>query len=204
MTTDALTAAIERSRLVREALAEARRAHAGQVRNSGSGETPFIEHPLAVAELLAEGDWPDEVIATGLLHDAVEHGDARLEELRARFGEPVAELVGALTEDAAVEPYGERKDEHRERVARAGREAGAVFAADKLVNVRALRGAYAVRGEDVDRELRVPMDTKLRTWELDLAMLTEVEPGEPFIARLAEELAGLRRERSASTVPRSG
>ncbi len=201
---DALTPAIERSRLVREALAEARRAHAGQVRNSGSGETPFIEHPLAVAELLAKSGWPDEVVAAALLHDAIEHGDAQLEELRARFGEPVAGLVAVLTEDASIEPYGQRKDEHRERVARAGREARAVFAADKLVNVRALRDAYELRGEDVDRELRVPIDTQLHTWERDLKMLSEAEPSQLLVARLAEELADLRRERSKPAAPRSG
>jgi (p)ppGpp synthase/HD superfamily hydrolase len=204
MASHALSAAIERSDLVRAALSEARRAHLGQVRNSGGGEAPFIEHPLAVAERLAEREYADEVVAAALLHDVLEHGGARLDELRVRFGDAVAELVEALTEDAAVEPYGRRKDEHRDRVARAGREARAIFAADKLVNVRALRGAYAVGGEAVDRELRVPMDEKLRTWELDLAMLAATEPGLPLAGQLAEELAGLRRERSGAAAPRSG
>lgn len=204
MATDALTAATERSGLVREALAEARRAHAGRVRNSGAGETPFIEHPLAVAEQLAERGYGDEVVAAALLHDAIEHGDARLDELRARFGDAVAASVAALTEDASIEPYGQRKDEHRARVARAGEGARAIFAADKLVNVRALRDAYSVRGEAVDGELRVSIDAKLRTWELDLAMLSEAEPGQPLVARLAEELAGLRRERPEPATPRSG
>ncbi|HEX8958790.1 MAG TPA: HD domain-containing protein [Solirubrobacterales bacterium] len=194
----ALTAAIERSSVVREALSAARRAHAGQVRSAGNGEMPFIEHPLAVAERLAENGCPDEVLAAALLHDVVEKGGMGLSELRERFGDAVAGLVDALTEDAAIFSYEERKDEHRDRVARAGRQAQAIFAADKLVNVDALRDAYAVRGEAVDRELQVPLDTKLRTWERDLKMLAAEESGPPLVSRLADELAGLRRERSES------
>ncbi|HXS46670.1 MAG TPA: hypothetical protein VN756_04335, partial [Solirubrobacterales bacterium] len=49
----------ERSALVRGALSVARRAHAGQVRETGSGEIPFIEHLLAVAERLADHGYPD-------------------------------------------------------------------------------------------------------------------------------------------------
>lgn len=157
---------------------------------------PFIEHPLAVAERLAENGCPDEVLAAALLHDVVEKGGMELGELRERFGDAVVGLVDALTEDAAISSYEERKDEHRSQVARAGRQARAIFAADKLVNVEALRDAYAARGESVDRELQVPLGTKLRTWERDLKMLAAEEPGLPLVNRLADELAGLRRERS--------
>ena len=46
-------------------------AHAGQIRN-GSGGRPYIEHPLAVAELLAAHGFDDAVLAAALLHDVVE------------------------------------------------------------------------------------------------------------------------------------
>lgn len=198
MSTDPLAAAVERSRLVRDAFSEARRAHRGQVRDTGNGEIPFIEHSAAVAARLAEHRYPDEVVAAALLHDVIEKGGAEHDQLRARFGERVAWFVGALTEDAAIESYRERKDEHRSRVAQAGAEARAIFAADKLVNVRVLREAYAVNGERSDAGLRVPLDAKLRTWELDLEMLSEAEPGLELVRQLGEELTGLRRERSGS------
>ncbi len=198
MPTDRLTAAIERSDLVRAALSVARQAHAGQVRNTGNGEMPFIEHPLAVAERLAEHGCPDEVLAAALLHDVIEKGGMDLDEVRERVGDAVADLVDALTENAAIESYRERKDEHRDRVASAGPQARAIFTADKLANVEVLRNAYAVRGEDVDRQLQVPLDTKLHTWELDLKMLSDEEPGMQLVNRLADELAGLRRDRSES------
>jgi hypothetical protein len=64
------------------------------------------------------------------------------------------------------------------------------------VNVEALRDAYTARGESVDRELQVPLDTKLRTWERDLKMLSDEEPDPRIVNRLSDALAGLRRERS--------
>ncbi|MGB7588326.1 MAG: HD domain-containing protein [Solirubrobacterales bacterium] len=201
MSTARIDAAIERSALVRAALETARQAHSGQVRHTGKEEMPFIEHPLAVAERLAGDGCPDEALAAGLLHDVLEKSDMELDELRERFGGTVARLVDALTEKAAIEDYGERKDEHRRRIAGAGPAAQAIFAADKLVNLESLREAYGVRGEDVDGELQVPLDTKVRTWELDLTMLRE-EAGElPVVGDFSNQLAGLLADRAARRAP---
>ncbi len=75
--TPGIEAAVESSELVKDALETARRAHAGQIR-SGSGGRPYIEHPLAVAELLAEHGYDDEVLAAALLHDVVEKSDVEV------------------------------------------------------------------------------------------------------------------------------
>ena len=56
-------AAVERSELVHRALTTARELHAGTVRDVGD-EIPFIDHPLAVAELLAEDEQGDERSST--------------------------------------------------------------------------------------------------------------------------------------------
>lgn len=191
-----IDAASERSDLVRSALALAREAHAGQARDTGSGEIPFLEHPLTVAERLAQHGFRDEVLAAGLLHDAVEHSDVELDRVRERCGDAVAELVEALTESADIEVYGTRKAEHRERVAAAGREAQAIFAADKTVNVEVLRGAYAREGEDVDEGLAVSLDAKIHAWELDLEMLFDEDPELPLVNELADQLTGLWSERA--------
>jgi len=192
-----IDAAAQRSALIRDALALAREAHAGQVRQTGSGEMPFIEHPLAVAEHLANEGFGDEVVAAGLLHDVVEHAGIALEELRERFGDEVADLVGVLTESEAIGPYEERKGEHRDRVAAAGQEAHAVFTADKTANVETLREAYAVEGEDVDAELPVSLDLKIFVWELDLEMLFHAAPELPLVDRFADEMAKLWGQRAA-------
>ena len=70
---------------MRAALATATEAHAGQIRN-GAGGIPYIEHPIAVAELLADNDWTDEVLAAALLHDVVEDSEKTVAELRDGTG----------------------------------------------------------------------------------------------------------------------
>lgn len=188
--------AVDRSPLLRGAISTARRAHAGQTRETGCGEIPFIDHPLAVAELLAEQDYPDEVLAAALLHDLVEHTEAEASELSGRFGEEVAQLVSALTEDSGIEDYEERKEEHRRRVAEAGPQARAIFAADKIANVLVLREAYSVVGESVDANLPVSLDLKILVWEYDLEMLFDESPGVPLVDRFSEEMLGLWSERA--------
>lgn len=184
------------SPLVRGALSVARQAHAGQFRQTGCKEVPFVEHLLAVARLLAEYGHGDEVLAAGLLHDVLEHAELEIDPLRERFGEEVAGLVEALTEDAGIADYEERKEEHRSRVAAAGEGARAIFAADKTANVIALREAYDLRGEAVDEELPVPLDVKILVWEFDLEMLFRHAPEAPLVERFADEMVGLWGQRA--------
>jgi hypothetical protein len=195
--TSRIEAQAERSALVKGALAVARQAHAGQFRQTGCEEIPFIEHPLAVGELLAEQRYPEETVAAALLHDVTEHAEVEPDTLRERFGEEVARLVGALTEDATIPNYEERKEEHRERVAAAGPQAQAIFAADKTANVIVLREAYAMVGESVDEDLPVSLDAKILVWEFDLEMLFANLPAETaLVERFADEMVGLWGQRA--------
>lgn len=193
-------AAAERSPLVREALETAEIAHAGQIRN-GSGGMAYIEHPVTVAATLEQLGYRDEVLAAALLHDVVEDSDIKLEQLRGRFGEEVAGMVGAMTDDEAIEDYRQRKAEHRERIAAAGPEALAIYGADKLTNSRTLRSAYGEQGDSVADEFKVPLELKLEIWEADLALLREKAPDLPFLDELAAELSSFRDELGAAAPP---
>jgi len=186
----------ERSALVRGALSVARRAHAGQFRQTGCDEIAFIDHLLAVGELLAEQNLSDEVVAAGLLHDVVEHAEVDPESLRGRFGDEVVALVEALTEDPTITGYEERKQEHRERVAAAGPGAQAIFAADKAANVAVLREAYEILGEAVDEDLPVSLDVKILVWEFDLEMLFSDSADAALVERFADEMVGLWGQRA--------
>ena len=79
--------------LIEKAYKFAEAAHQGQVRRSGE---PYIIHPLAVAQILADLGMGPLVVAAGLLHDTVEDTDYTLGELRAEFGDrlPVVLLDG--------------------------------------------------------------------------------------------------------------
>ncbi|HEX5527003.1 MAG TPA: HD domain-containing protein [Solirubrobacterales bacterium] len=188
---DRIDAAAQRSPLVRAALAKARTAHEGQVRN-GSGGMPYVEHPIRVAALLDEHDYREEVLAAALLHDVIEDSDLDLDEVREEFGVEVAGLVGALTDDESIESYRERKAEHRERVAAADGEAMAIYGADKLTNSSTLRASYEEEGDAVRGEFKVPLELKLEIWEADRDLLREKAPELPFLDELDRALSLLR------------
>jgi (p)ppGpp synthase/HD superfamily hydrolase len=195
-----IEAAAAESELIAKALAKAEAAHAGQTRN-GSGGMAYIHHPVAVAELLAEHGFGEHTVAAALLHDVVEDSDASSEEIAAEFGERVAELVAALTEDDAIEPFERRKDAHRGHVEEVDGDAAAIYAADKLSNIRVLRRALASEGESAGEEFEAPLDVKERVWAGDLEMLRRRAPDLPFVDDLAAELEKLRQTRATSAGP---
>src|SRR3712207_7701497 len=80
--------------LLAEAYNVAHVAHRGQVRKSGE---PFVYHPLATADILAELHLDSTTVAAAILHDILEDTDLTKEELEARFGEEVADIVDGVT-----------------------------------------------------------------------------------------------------------
>jgi (p)ppGpp synthase/HD superfamily hydrolase len=141
-----------------------------------------LEHPTEVATLVGTAD--EEVWAAALLHDLVEDTDVELSDIAAEFGSRVAGLVEAMTEDASIADYGERKQEHRQRVRDAGRESALLFVADKLSNARRMR-----RGQ------KEPEPRKLKHYAATLATMRDAYPDLPLLDELEEEL----RFRTAST-----
>jgi GTP pyrophosphokinase len=134
-----------------EALILATRLHAGQFRKGTA--IPYIAHLLGVAGIVLElGASEDEAIAA-LLHDAAEDrgGKAVLEDIRARFGDAVAEIVAGCT-DAWTEPKPEwrpRKEAYIADLPRASASVLLVSAADKLHNARSILRDYRALGEAV-------------------------------------------------------
>ncbi len=185
-----IDAAAARSELIARALARAGQAHAGQTRN-GSGGLPYIEHPRMVAATLAVRDYDDVTLAAALLHDVVEDSDTTVEELRAEFGDEIADLVAALSDDESIESYRDRKDEHRRRVAEVDGDALAIYAADKLTNLTTLHAAIEGEGMRVAAEYKVPLTLKLEVWEADAAMLATTEPDRTLLDPLAAAITRL-------------
>ena len=80
--------------LITRAYQVARAAHEGQVRRSGD---PYIQHPLAVAKILADLGLDDVTLSAALLHDSVEDTGVTLEEVAGEFGDDVAAIVDGVT-----------------------------------------------------------------------------------------------------------
>lgn len=188
-----IESAVARSALVRGAYEKASAAHAGQVRN-GSGGLPYIEHPTAVAARLERLGYGDEVLAAALLHDVVEDSETTVAELREAFGDRVAELVAALSDDESIADYRARKDEHRERVRRYDGDAFAIYGSDKLTNSSTLHLSLEREGDAVREEFKVPLELKLEVWEDDAAMLRAEAPQLPFLDQLEQALTLLRAD----------
>lgn len=84
----------EALRVVRDALVVAYAAHSGQKRKSGE---PFIIHPVEVASLLAGLRMDVDCVAAGLLHDTVEDTPVTFEQLEARYGRSLRQIVEGET-----------------------------------------------------------------------------------------------------------
>lgn len=106
-------------------------------RRKDADASPYINHPLALANVLAtEGniDNPD-VICAALLHDTIEDTDTTAEELSALFGSKVASIVLEVTDDKSLEKH-VRKQRQVEHAPHISKEAKLVKLADKICNLR--------------------------------------------------------------------
>ncbi len=120
------------------ALAMAARAHRAQTRKGG--DVPYVQHPVHVAFILLKHGLSEAVLVAALLHDVVEDCGVELGEIRAAFGDAVADLVASVTEtktdpgSAALRPWRARKEEQLAHLAEASPEGAALKAADALHN----------------------------------------------------------------------
>ena len=132
----------------------AHQVHQNQ-RRKGTG-IPYIAHVLGVAALAIEYGATENEAIGALLHDAAEDGggEATLAEIRARFGDAVADIVlgcsDSLVEDPEDKlPWRERKENYLAHLENASASVCLVSAADKLHNVRSIMRDYREHGEDI-------------------------------------------------------
>ena len=101
------------------------------------GKTPYINHPVEVAELLSRiaRVTDPEVIAAALLHDTIEDTDTQPHEISTAFGDRVLSLVQECTDDKSL-PKAERKRLQVENASHKSDEAKLIKIADKMSNIR--------------------------------------------------------------------
>ena len=106
-------------------------------RRKGADASPYINHPIAVANVLAnEGGITDNtVLAAALLHDTIEDTDTTEEERLTQFGPDIAAIVVEVTDDKSL-PKQDRKRLQIEHAATLSAQAKLVKLADKTCNVR--------------------------------------------------------------------
>lgn len=143
--------------LVDRAIVFAVKAHHNTERR-GKG-FPYIVHPLEAMEIVASITPDPELLAAAALHDTVEDTDVTVEQIREAFGERIAELVHAESDqlDGVVftgganeeETWHQRKQAAIDRLAAASHDAKIVAMGDKLSNMRAIWRDYQTKGDDL-------------------------------------------------------
>jgi len=139
-------------------LAEAYRfseaAHAGQKRQSGD---PYISHPLAVAEILADWHLDGQTLMAALLHDVTEDTSVTKDEISDTFGKPVAELVDGVSKLDKIEFQSAevaQAENFRKMLLAMARDVRIILIklADRLHNMRTLGAVAPAKRRRVARE----------------------------------------------------
>ncbi len=136
--------------LLEEAIVFAVKAHSGMVRRDG--KTPYILHPLEAASIAGTMTADEEILAAVVLHDTVEDTEVTNDELRERFGDRVADLVAAETENkrpeiAPAETWKIRKEESIRELSETKDPAVRIlWISDKLSNLRSFYRIYRESG----------------------------------------------------------
>ncbi len=106
-------------------------------RRKDEQQLPYINHPIAVANLLANsGNITDEdVLIAAVLHDVLEDTETEADEIEAKFGQTVRQYVEEVTDDKSL-PKQTRKQLQIEHAVHASDGAKLVKLADKICNIR--------------------------------------------------------------------
>ena len=136
--------------LLDRAIIFAVKAHSGTERR-GKGY-PYIVHPLEAVEIVATMTNDQELLAAAALHDTVEDTDVTLEQIQAEFGDRIAALVAAESDEMPAgvseeDSWHIRKRAAIDRLAKASRDVKMVALGDKLSNIRAIARDYSVQGD---------------------------------------------------------
>ncbi|MBQ6070428.1 MAG: bifunctional (p)ppGpp synthetase/guanosine-3',5'-bis(diphosphate) 3'-pyrophosphohydrolase [Bacteroidales bacterium] len=115
---------------------------------------PYIVHPMEAVEIVATITPDQELLAAAALHDTIEDTDVTMEQIRAEFGDRIANLVQAESDQfvegvSEAESWHDRKQAAIDRLAAAPHDAKIVALGDKLSNMRAIWRDYQVEGDEL-------------------------------------------------------
>ncbi|MDI3270709.1 MAG: HD domain-containing protein, partial [Bacillota bacterium] len=197
--------------LIRRAYEYAREAHQGQRRRSGEA---YIEHPVAVAQILADLELDDTTIAAALLHDVLEDTRVTIDDLEASFGQEVASLVDGVTklERLTFKTHAEAQAENiRKMFLAMAKDIRVILIklADRLHNMRTLgamsrQHQVATARETLD--IYAPLAARLGIfrikWELEDLSLRYLDPEAYMDLARRMPLKRAERERRAEVIIR--
>lgn len=182
--------------LVDRAIVFAVKAHHDTERR-GKG-FPYIVHPMEAMEIVATITPDQELLAAAALHDTIEDTDVTVEQIRAEFGERIAELVHAESDQfpegvSEEDSWHDRKKAAIDRLSAASHDAKIVAMGDKLSNMRAIWRDYQVKGDELWKIFHVK-DKASHEWHYrglaaSLAELSDTFAYQEFVALIDQVFA---------------
>jgi guanosine-3',5'-bis(diphosphate) 3'-pyrophosphohydrolase len=186
--------------LLARAFTFAAAAHEGQQRRSGED---FIHHPWGAAKICAELHLDEQTIAAALLHDVVEDTDTDIKEVRAEFGDEIAQLVEGVTKLTRIQFQSREQAEaenYRKMIVAMAQDVRVILIklADRLHNMRTIE--YLGKQKQVQKaretlEVYAPLAHRLGInkfkWELEDLAFATLHP------RKYEEIKAMVSERRA-------
>ncbi len=187
---------------IRAAFEFAQNAHVNQRRKDGS---PYVTHPLASAEIIAEMGLDEDAIMAALLHDCIEDTGVTYEEIAKRFGSGVADIVEGVTKLSRVQ-YTSKEEEQMENLRKMllamAKDIRVIIIkmADRLHNMRTMEYQSAIKQSEKaleTMEIYAPLAHRLGMqkikWELEDRSIFYLDP-----IGYEEIQDGLRKIRSAN------
>lgn len=115
---------------------------------------PYIVHPMEAVEIVASITPDQELLAAAALHDTIEDTDVTIDDIRREFGERIANLVHAESDQfvdgvSEEDSWHDRKQAAIDRLAAASHDAKIVAMGDKLSNMRAIYRDYMTKGDEL-------------------------------------------------------
>jgi (p)ppGpp synthase/HD superfamily hydrolase len=184
-----------------EAVRWAAMLHADDVRKGT--RIAYVSHLLGVASLVLEDGGTEEEAIAALLHDAIEDRSTPEAEIRARFGQPIADIVVACTEppglDRDASTWRERKTRYLAHLeAGVSESALRVTAADKLHNARSILADVRDHGPAVWDKFNAPVADEVWYYTELARVLSDAHDG-PTVRELRRVVDDLVTETEASS-----
>src|SRR5262249_30630970 len=184
-----------------EAVRWAAMLHADQVRKGT--RIAYVSHLLGVASLVLEDAGTEEEAIAAMLHDAIEDLGTPEAEIRARFGQPIADIVVACSEPPGIDrnasTWRERKSRYLEHLeAGVSESALRVTAADKLHNARSILADLRDHGPGVWDKFHAPVADHVWYYTELVRVLSDAHDG-PTVRELQRVVADLVAEADATT-----
>ena len=185
-----------------KAYAHSVKTHEGQLRSSGE---PYIIHPIAVCQILADMRMDLDTIVTGVLHDTVEDTDTTLEDIKKEFGDTIAQLVDGVTKLSRISfktSHEKQAENFRKMVLAMAKDLRVILVklADRTHNMRTLQHLAPVKQQRIAQEtidIYAPLANRLGiSWmktELEDLSLRYLKPEVYY--KLANLVSMKKRER---------